>query len=164
MTTPARVPELPARAFRKILVATDFTPGSKRALRKALDLARDLNAEIHLLHVWVVPAARTVFFLSPAKGVAPDLRSRHRTKTQWRLQDFLRGEDVDRVTLRTAFREGRPCAEILDYAEQEGIDLIVVGRRPGRESRLHHLLQHVAFESVGERVRRGALCAVLTVH
>ena len=48
------------------------------------------------------------------------------------------------------------------YARQEGVDVIVLGERP--ETRGQHLLQHLAFESVGERVRRTAPCPVLTVR
>lgn len=156
------MPRETARSFRRILVATDFAPSSKRAFRKALALAKDLGAELRLLHVWSVPSSRAVFFISITPESREALRSRHQRKTQRRFHDFLRGEDVGGIELATAFREGLPHEEIVAYAEQEAVDLVVVGERP--ETRAQHLLQHLAFESVGERVRRTSPCPVLTVR
>ncbi|GAB4263452.1 MAG: universal stress protein [Deferrisomatales bacterium] len=162
MTPQPHSPPAQARSFHRILVATDFYPGSKRAFRKALELARDLGAELRLLHVWAVPQTRAVFFISISPESRATVRQRHRAKTRRRFEDFLRGEALEGVRWSTHFLEGRPHEEIVRYAEQEGIDLIVVGERP--ETRAQHLLQHLAFESVGERVRRTAPCPVLTVR
>ncbi|MHB8766836.1 MAG: universal stress protein [Deferrisomatales bacterium] len=150
------------RAFRRIVVGTDFTPASKRAFRKGLELARDLGAELHLLHVACTPHTRAVFFIS----IPPESRrlicERLKHKAQRRIADFLRGEDTEGVDLRRVVGEGKPCAELVGYAEREGADLLVVGEN--HETRAQHLLQHLAFESVGERVRRAARCPVLTVR
>jgi nucleotide-binding universal stress UspA family protein len=150
------------RAFQRLLVATDFSPGSKRAFRKALALARDLGAELHLLHVANTPEPRSVFLISVAPDAQQAVGRRLRSRAARRFEDFLRGEIVGETAVRTALREGRPHEQIVGYAVEEGVDLIVVGERP--ESRVQHLLQHLAFESVGERVRREAPCPVLTVR
>jgi len=150
------------RSFRRILVATNFSPSSKRAFRRALDLADDLGAEVHLVHVHRVPASRSVFFIGTHAESHRRVSERVRNKARRSFEDFLRGEDLPRGGLTTVLREGSPHREIVDYARQEELDLIVVGERP--ETRAQHLLQHVIFESVGERVRREAPCPVLTVR
>jgi len=151
-----------ARSFHRILVATDFTPRSKRAFHKALDLARDLDAELHLLHVHSVPTARAVFFISLPAESHRRIAARVRHRARRRFEDFLRGEDLGGITVHTALREGAPHREIVAYAAEAGLDLVVVGERP--ETRAQHVLQHLAFESVGERVRRESPCPVLTVR
>lgn len=152
----------PLRSFHRILVATDLTPTSKRAFRKGLALARDVEAPLILAHVWTVPPARSVFFISIDPRSMAAVRTRHRDKVARRFEDYLRGEDLEGMTVETVFLEGIPHREIVRYAAREGVDLIVVGERV--ETRAQHLLQHLAFESVGERVRRTAPCAVLTVR
>ncbi len=152
----------PTGAYHRILVATNFTPISKRAFRKAAHLAADLGSELHLLHVHSAPGARSIFFISLEPHSRNAIMQRLDRRIQRRFADFLRGEELGQVPVRTAHREGRPCAEIIRYAAENQVDLIVVGERP--ESRIQHLLQHVVFESVGERVRREALCSVLTVR
>lgn len=149
-------------SFHQILVGTDFSPPSKRAFRKALALARDLGAAIHLLHVWSAPQTRSVFFITMSQDARDLIRVRLRAKIRRRFEDFLRGEDLGGIELRTAFREGRPHEEIVSYAAGHRIDLIVVGERS--ETKAQHLLQHLVFESVGERVRRESPCCVLTVR
>lgn len=150
------------RSFRRILVATNFSPRSKRAFHKALDLARDLGAELHLLHVHSVPAPKPLFFISMPAENHRRLSERATSRARRRFEDFLRGEALGGVPLTTALREGQPHREILAYAAEAGLDLVVVGERP--ESRAQHVLQHLVFESVGERVRRESPCPVLTVR
>ncbi len=150
------------RSFARIVVGTDFTPAAKRAFRKAVALAQDLGAELHLVHVACAPSARPVFFISASPAARDALCTRLVQKAEGRLADFLRGEDLGGAALKRAVVTGRPCAELVAYAAREGADLIVVGETP--ETRAQHLLQHLAFESVGERVRRTAGCPVLTVR
>ena len=150
------------RAFRKVLVATDFTPASKRAFRKGQGLAVDLEAELHLLHVGDSPRPRAIFFISIPHQSREAIGRKMQSRVRRRFEDFLRGEDLGGSEVVTVFREGAPHREIVAYAAEQGVDLIVVGER--HETKAQHLLQHLAFESVGERVRREAPCAVLTVR
>ena len=159
---PDRSAPHPSPAFRRILVGTDFSPVSKRAFRTGLALARQLGAELHLLHVRSSPNTRAVFFMTVSRDHHEAVASRFQAKIRKRFEDFLRGEELGTLAVREAFLEGQPHREVVAYARREEVDLIVVGERP--ESRAQHLLQHLAFESVGERVRREAPCAVLTVR
>lgn len=151
-----------ARSFHRILMATDFSPRSKRAFHKALELAADLGAELHLLHVHSVPTPRPLFFITMPAENHRRLCERVRSRSRRRFEDFLRGEPLGNVPVVTAVREGQPHREIVSYAAEAQMDLVVVGERP--ETRAQHVLQHLAFESVGERVRRESPCPVLTVR
>jgi nucleotide-binding universal stress UspA family protein len=148
--------------FRRILAATDFTPPSKLAFRRALALASELEAELHLVHVHRAPRRRPVFFISDDASSRLALASRLQSRIRRRFEDFLRGEDLRSVPVERVFLEGNPHQKIVAYAHGQKVDLIVIGERP--ETRMQHLLQHLAFESVGERVRREAPCSVLTVR
>ncbi|MDW7711416.1 MAG: universal stress protein [Deferrisomatales bacterium] len=162
MEVPTPRPAGCPRSFRRILVATHFSPRSKRAFHKALDLAADLGAEIHLLHVHSVPAPRPLFFISMHPEDHRRLSERAKGRARRRFEDFLRGEDLGTVPVTTVVRQGLPPREIVAYAAEAGSDLVVVGERP--ETRAQHVLQHLVFESVGERVRRESPCPVLTVR
>jgi nucleotide-binding universal stress UspA family protein/nitroimidazol reductase NimA-like FMN-containing flavoprotein (pyridoxamine 5'-phosphate oxidase superfamily) len=120
-------------APRKILVATDFSEPSADAITVAHDYARRDGAALHLLHV-----------KRPGEAEPPEVR---------RLASEM-GADVRLVS---AVRVGTPAVEIVRYAEDHGIDLIVVGGH-GRTG-----ITDVLLGSVAERVARTAPCPVLLV-
>jgi nucleotide-binding universal stress UspA family protein len=62
------------------------------------------------------------------------------------------------VKVETAWRHGRPDVEIVDYASDSAVDLIVIGTH-GRGMAAHLLLG-----SIAEKVVRKGTCPVLTVH
>lgn len=126
-----------AVAIRNILSATDFSPCSDQAVRAALALARHFGARLHLLHV-----------------VA---RAAEREAALDRLGAFAEAH-VEGVPFTAAVAAGRAAPEIIRHAEQEQVDLIVVGTH-GRTG-----LAHVVMGSVAEAVVRAAPCQVLTIR
>ncbi len=125
----------PAEAvFSRVLCATDFSGPSAFAARLARKSASPAGCELHLLHV--APSAHSL-------GVAA------RQLGDW-ARTFAHGAGA-----RTAVRVGVPAAEIVRYAEEHAVDLIVVGCH-GATGRSHRLLG-----SVAERVARTAGCPVL---
>jgi nucleotide-binding universal stress UspA family protein len=120
---------------REIAFATDFSESSAAAAQTALAYARHLGARLHLLHVnWVGSDPRM-----------PDLLGK------------LADEFGARVPVVTAVETGSPAAQVVQYAGQHRIDLIVLGTH-GRTGVTRALLG-----SVAERVIRTAPCPVLTV-
>ena len=77
---------------------------------------------------------------------------------QTHLQDWVKERVTTTVTLDIKTRHGYPRSEIVAVAEEEGVDLIVIGTH-GRTG-----LSHVVMGSVAERVVRTAPSAVLTVR
>ena len=119
---------------REILVATDFSETSEAAVRVAHSYAKAFGARLHVLHVtW------------PDEQGLTDLFS------------ALKAELGTTVPLVVASHRGDEAEEIVNYAKQRGIDLIVLGTH-GRTGFSRALLG-----SVAERVVRTAPCPVLTV-
>jgi nucleotide-binding universal stress UspA family protein len=142
-------------AISKIVVGTDFSEASERALVFALDLAERTGASVELVHAYALPS-----FNLPLEGAVMPSAS-HMVDLSNRLQDLLNGSVARHshrgLPLSGHLRNGVPHEELCSYALQAGADLIVIGTH-GHTGALHALLG-----SVAERVLRVASCPVLTV-
>lgn len=147
-------------ALRHILVPTDFSDPSAIALKYAKAFAENFQCSVHVLHVidesaltysWVVPEGAVP---PPADPSEEDVLSRLRAQ----LSGLLTDAERERFRTRLVTRTGSPFVEIIRYARDQGIDLIVMGTH-GRGPVAHMLLG-----SVAERVVRKAPCPVLTVR
>ncbi|MDA1180092.1 MAG: ATPase, T2SS/T4P/T4SS family, partial [Planctomycetota bacterium] len=123
-----------------LLVPTDFSPVSRAATKWACDLAAQLGCHVHLLHV-------------SSGGASEDLRR----ELLQQLHQQVSPEHELHLTIDYDVRLGTPHHEIVDYARQHQIELIVMGTE-GRSG-----LAHFALGSVAERVLRTAPCPVLAV-
>lgn len=141
--------------LQNILVPTDFSDCSNAAVKYGVELARAFNATLHLLHVvqdpYTQPWAADAF---PA--AIGDLLTEWQQQAQARLSESIAPADRDRV--RVTCTIGSPCADILRYANQYSVDLVVMGTH-GRGPVAHMLLG-----SVAEKVVRKSPCPVLTVR
>jgi len=141
--------------IKKILLPTDFSEGSKNALPYAMELAKQYNASLYLIHV--------IYDLSQASGLhvphvnLDQLYLEIEAQAKKELERFgleeFRGLNVHREIIR-----GVPYEEIIKFAEKNQIDLIVIGTH-GRKG-----LEKLFFGSTAEQVVRRAPCAVLTVR
>lgn len=141
-------------AFRKILVATDFSPDAAEAVRIAAELARACGGEIVLLHVCQMPAysfANGAMYIPTPELVADILRDANRGLATVK-------EGIRDVAVETVRVEGDPAADILRVAGDRKVDLIVMGTH-GRRG-----LRRWIAGSVAEHVVRAAPCPVMTVH
>ena len=141
--------------IRHMLVPTDFSEPSKHALEYAFALAQTFGAKVSLLHVIEPPTY-------PAEGYAPtwgatlleDLERSARVE----LANLLPGAEAAHVDVARLVVMGNPYREIVQTAEAEKVDLIVMATH-GRTG-----LSHLVMGSVAERVVRTASCPVLTVR
>lgn len=133
----------------RILVPVDFSPFSMVALETACDLARRFEAPLDLLTV-VEPLPPTANLV--LTGTFEQLGQQSREA----LANLVVPDPT--LTVRRTVRIGYPAQVITDYAEQEGIDLIVIGTQ-GRTG-----LSHLLMGSVAERVVRTARCPVLVAR
>jgi len=144
--------------FASIVVGTDGSETAREAVRQAVELAATLGARLQIVSAYEpVPAAR---LREEVREVPPDL--------QWAINPR---EDVD-ATLRagaevarergveaeTYARQGDPADAILDVAEEQGADLVVVGNK-GMTGARRFLLG-----SVPNRVSHHAPCSVLIIR
>lgn len=140
-------------SIRRILFPTDFSGPAKGAQKYAATLAEKFGAELHALNVvpeMILPAtdSYTVWTL-PEGGM----------KAQ--VDAAAKQLDAEMGPASTAIRRvtvGFPVEEIMKYADDQEIDLIVVGTHG------HTGLSHLLMGSVAEKLVRLATCPVLTVH
>jgi nucleotide-binding universal stress UspA family protein len=140
---------------RTVLVPTDFSDCSDAAVKYGYAVAEALGATLHLLHVVQVPSTMpwaTDGFAAPLGETITDWE----TRAQHRLVETVDEASPAPTVLRTLV--GSPHSAIVGYAEQQRVDLIVLGTH-GRGP-----LGHVLLGSVAERVIRAAPCPVLTVR
>lgn len=136
-------------ATRKVLVPVDFSEPSDAALMYGRQLAKAFGAQLHVLHVMDNPFLRATFKSTAAVELGMANRVAERLSPE------------DRTTLRAvgAVRiSDDPYDEIIRYADDEDIDLIVMGTH-GRGG-----VTRVLMGSVAEKVVRNARCPVLTVR
>ena len=146
--------------LRRILIATDFSDYSKEALDHAVYLAKSVNANLYLFHVFEQPlynpavssrlGARVIDVMEWIKSMREEDRGR-----------LLRlAHEIGRkgVKVHSILKEGTPFREILKAADKVSADLIVLGTQ-GRTG-----LDRFMMGSVAERVARQAPCPVLIVR
>ena len=137
--------------LKRILVPTDFSETSAAALRYAIALGRRFAARIYLLNVSDYPNIADdedpIGLFETMQNTAHD-----------RLHLLLTEQEVRELQPAYGIRIGHPADEIVRYAHEHAVDLIVMGTH-GREG-----VMRVVLGSVAETVVRRALCPVLTVH
>ena len=138
---------------KRVLVAYDFSDYSELALKYALSMAQEHQAELHLLHV-LPPRSLNGPEIAwyPAKG-----ESAYHTAAR-RLQRVVPAEVHFWCDVKTAVSEGHPYREILSYAEKNDIDLISVGAHGAGFG------MRALFGSNVDRVLRQAPCPVLVAR
>src|SRR3972149_10600865 len=142
------------RKFTKIIPPTDLSELSCLGLRYALELAREQSAEIIVLHV--IPIGED--WLSTREESTPvrDLMAKERAALDQFLQKKF-AEFLNLVELRQRVEVGAPHSNIVELAEREGADLIVMSTH-GRTG-----LDHMLMGSVTEKVGADDHCPVLSI-
>lgn len=132
----------------KILFPTDFSHTGDAALTLASVLARDMGARLLIVHVEEPPMAYGAgdMYYGIGEPATEDLK---------RMLDEVRPTDPA-VSYEHHLTTGEPASAIIDLAEKENVDMIVMGTH-GRTG-LYRLL----MGSVAEAVVRRAACPVIT--
>jgi nucleotide-binding universal stress UspA family protein len=138
-------------AFKNILVATDFGEAARHAGDVACELAAKFGAKLTLLHVWTVPTpAYAEMITLPLDRIQRAAEEAMATEAQRLRAKF--GE------LRTIVVPGVAWRAIIEAAQEEGFDLVVIGTH-GRKG-----MPRLFLGSVAEKVVRASPVPVLTVH
>ena len=143
----------------KILVPTDFSEYSDRALKQALDIAKHYNAKVFLLHV----VHGEGYFSTADFAISTEMMQKINNAAFARAQDsldkqlygFPQAKEIEEVEVVTNIRQGVPYEEILKEAKEQEIDLIVIASL-GRSGISKYLIG-----SVSRNVLKGAKCPVL---
>ena len=146
---------VPAGPCRKILFCTDFSKNAEFAFQFAVDAAlRRPGCELYLLHV--IPETDAQFWKTYVYEVE-DVDNKAKRDMDQRIQEGYVSHLPEGVNVKIEYRFGKDWQEILDFAQQTKVDLIVMGRQGRGE------LQKALFGNVTEKVVRKAECAVLVV-
>lgn len=137
----------------RILVPIDFSDSTDQTLTYATTFSTLLDAELHLVHVIEQPI-QPVFYEAYTEVVPANNEELARTAGS-ELLKLKQAKGIDKA--KTHVISGFPAQEILDFAEREKIDLIIMGSE-GLTG-----LAHLLLGSVAERVVRRASCPVLVV-
>lgn len=137
-----------AVSFKNILLATDLSPASERALQFAQAFARE-HAAVHTLHV---SGADNYQLLCPEAFATTFNMTRDNRSANQVLSGLLEG-----LPSEVPVHGSHVWEVIADVAARNEIDLLILGTH-GRKG-----LQKLLFGSVAEEVFRFVTCPVLTV-
>jgi len=133
---------------KTILLPTDGSGNSRRAVEQTVGLAEDLNAEIHGLSIAGEYAS---------EQRQDQLRSDPEDQAQQALVEAKEVFDRADVDFVSTIREGTPHKQILDYARTNDIDMIIMGTH-GRTG-----LKRALIGSVAEKTVRNSPVPVMMV-
>lgn len=139
--------------YKTILVGDDGTPEAERAVDVAISLAQSFNAKLIVLGV-VAPASAE----SQAEGYELETVLQAGQKLEEKLNHKVQGNKQSGIDAIVEVFEGKPDEVIVQRAEENSVDLVVVGRRD--IARVRHWLEG----STSESLVRHCPVSVLVVH
>ena len=141
--------------YEKILMALDFYEDNNHVVEKGREVASDNDATLYLIHV-IEPLS--VAYAVDGLGVNEQLiaiESGIKKESQRKMDEL--GERLDVPLERRVICEGSPAREIHSLAEEQGIDLIVLGTHGQKGLQL-------LLGSTANSVLHGVSCDVLAVR
>lgn len=137
--------------YDRILLPTDGSEANNRAVEQAIGLARETDAELHVVFV--------VEDIPYAPEMMDDqVEGQLRAIGEKAIEDIRERAESEGVEIVATIREGAPHSSILGYVDEEDVDVIVMGTQ-GRSGLDRYLLG-----SVTERIVRTSDVPVLTVR
>ena len=145
--------------YQKILFCSDFSPGADYAFYTALDLAERYRARLYLIHV--IPESDKYFESAAeplASGPTLSVEAEGLDQTRQKLEDRYVHRLGPYSNYEVQVLRGVPIVEIVRFAREREIDLIVMGAAgSSRRNKLH-------FGSTAENVARRAPCTVMCLR
>ncbi len=138
--------------IKKILIPVDFSDNSKKILESAVYIADKFEATLCVVFVVQTLDDYSGFFV-PHMPVAKFEEEMARAAEQ-KMESFL----DDHQALAAKVLVGDVAEQIIQYAEQEKVDLIVMGTHGYKG------LERVLFGSVAGKVVKAAPCPVMTIN
>lgn len=140
---------------KKILLCTDFSGNSEPAAETALDYAKAFGADLILAHV-INPSLLRYPSLEDLPLAGVDVKAVEQRLTQ-SLENMAENCRKKIANVKTTLREGVPANEIVNLANEQDVDLIIMGTHGWTG------LSHLLVGSTAENVLRTAHRPVLTV-
>jgi nucleotide-binding universal stress UspA family protein len=144
------------QVFKKILFPTDFSVASDYAMSYAISMAKRYKAKFFLLHVVDTTYDISGFYIPHIS--AEKLMQEMEDAAEKKLTNISSAISRRIKTREIVVKNGIPHKEILKFAKDKSIDMIIMGTH-GKAG-----LDHLLFGSTTERVLRQANCLVLTIR
>lgn len=141
--------------MKTILLATDGSPSAAKATDVAIELAGALGAALRVICIWRMPVYDYGYV--PMQH-APELVDAQRERAAGVARQAVEQAQKAGVVATAEIHEGLPAAEICDAAEEEGVDMIVLGAHGWGA------MKRFLIGSVSTAVLHGAHCPVLVVR
>jgi universal stress protein A len=143
----------------RILVPTDMSEHSDRAIRQALDIAKLFDSEVYVLHVIRDPAQLcTVDYCVSEELMDRFAEEAFESARRGVRSQLVKFRSMGDINIATDIKAGVPHDEILREAEDNGIDLIVISSQ-GATGLAKYLMG-----SVARHLLQAANCPVLLVR
>ena len=152
--------------MKRILIALDYEPSAEKIAETGYAIATALNAEVTLLHVLAEPAYYSSMEYSPIMGFSGfinnfdvGLSDTIKNDIQAQSQDFLNKSKshLGNENIKTLITEGPFAESIIDAAESEQANIIVMGSHSRRG------LDKFLMENVAEKVLHSSKIPVLVI-
>ncbi len=143
--------------LKKVLAVTDFSECSERAVRYACEFTEVFSAELHLLNIVEITVSVLAEFGVSHDGL-PAIEQELLNKAQSKLEQIPSAHWEQTLSITRFVGTGTPFMEIIRYARNNEIDLIVAGTH-GRGP-----ISHMLMGSTAEKLVRKAPCPVMTVR
>lgn len=143
---------------KEILVPTDFSEQSEKALQQAVELAVQFGSKIHLVHVTTQDTDHMpMFFLDDDKisEVKKHMAEHNEYQMQKKVDKYIKDKKLE---YKIHERTGSPYNEVLKLADELKVDLIVIS------SKGKNAMEGFFFGSTTEKVVRKAHCSVFVVR
>jgi nucleotide-binding universal stress UspA family protein len=141
--------------FKRILFCTDFSESADAAFDFALDSTlRRPGSTLYLLHV--VHEVEAQFWKSYIYEV-DNVDNQARSAIEEKFRQTYLSRAPKELSIKVDIRVGPDADKILEYAQEQQIDLIIIGRHGS--SGIHNAL----FGSVAEKIVRKAHCPVMVI-
>jgi universal stress protein A len=143
--------------IKKILVPTDFSKYSDKALSEALEIAETFDSEIFLVHVVRAESGFSImesFDEDTQKKVHMKFKEKTDAALKKQIDKFPLSE---KVKINTKVSKGVPYREILEFQAEINPDVLVISAH-GRSG-----FEDFFFGSTCEKIVRRATCSVLLV-
>jgi nucleotide-binding universal stress UspA family protein len=144
-------------AIRRILYPSDFSPASRPAFRRAVELAKSLRSQLLIVHVMGPAPIIGEGYITP-ETVEMLLQSQHQLAQRQLRVLVTRAKAAGVRASGLLLETGMPHEQIVRVARRKRADMIVMGTH-GRSG-----LTRLLLGSVAARVIATAKCPVLTVH
>jgi nucleotide-binding universal stress UspA family protein len=146
----------PPVKFRKILVGCDFSDDAETAFQYGLSLAQEFQSKLVLAHVIAPPIYLDLNH--PVVSMDIDNHEELEKRLNDKLSAMIPDEVYDWCSPDMVLLSGQPYAELVRYAEDQAVDLMVLGARG------YNLVEKLFVGSTTDRVVRRAPCPVLSVR